>query len=157
MSLPAILRTCPFLIIAIASYPASVRRAVQKLPKPSPGRVSRFTFRWSCSTMLFRYFTCRSCDQRHSPPSQLQHTVEGMDGDVHLGRPALVRARAQSITDHLLEPADGSLGSSPDGVSGRFLPGRAAVLSDNLQVAVPLCGLGLSRFARHGCGNAAAR
>ena len=41
MSLPSIFRTCPFLIIAIASKPASVRRAVQKLPKPSPGPVRR--------------------------------------------------------------------------------------------------------------------
>jgi hypothetical protein len=32
MSLPPIFRTCPFLIIAIASKPASVRRAVQRLP-----------------------------------------------------------------------------------------------------------------------------
>jgi len=40
-------RTCPFLINAIASQPATVRRVVQKPPKPTPGRVSRFTFRWS--------------------------------------------------------------------------------------------------------------
>ena len=48
-SLPPMFRTCRFLIIAIAWSPASVRRAVQKLPKPSPGQVSRFTLRWSCS------------------------------------------------------------------------------------------------------------
>lgn len=41
-----------------------------------------------------------------------------MDGDVHLGRPALIRARAQSITDHLLEPANRSLGSGTGGVPG---------------------------------------
>jgi Uncharacterized protein conserved in bacteria (DUF2252) len=64
MSLPPMFRTCPFLIIAIASYPASDSRAVQKPPKPSRGQVSRFTFRWSCSTMVFRYFTCRSRDRR---------------------------------------------------------------------------------------------
>jgi len=34
-------RTCPFLIIAIAAKPASVRRAVQNPPKLSPGRASR--------------------------------------------------------------------------------------------------------------------
>src|SRR4051812_7691732 len=43
MSLPPMLRTCPILIIAIASYCAGVRRAVRKLPKPSPGKISRST------------------------------------------------------------------------------------------------------------------
>jgi hypothetical protein len=41
----------------------------QKLPNPSPGRVGRFTFRWSCSTMLFKYFTWHSRDRRQSSPS----------------------------------------------------------------------------------------
>jgi hypothetical protein len=36
-----------------------------------------------------------------------------MDGDLHLGRPTLVRAGAQPVADHLFEPADGSLGSGP--------------------------------------------
>jgi len=39
--------------------------------------------------------------------TQFQHTNEGMNGDVHLGRPTPVRARSQTVTDHLLEPADG--------------------------------------------------
>ncbi len=54
--------------------------------------------------------------------SKLQHAVEGMDGDVHLGRPTLVRARAEPVPDHLLEPADGRLSSGPLRVSGDFLP-----------------------------------
>jgi hypothetical protein len=41
-------RIGPFLIIAIASKPARVR-AVQKPPKPSPGRVSRLMRQWSYS------------------------------------------------------------------------------------------------------------
>jgi hypothetical protein len=49
MSSPPMFRACPFLIITTASKPASARRAVRKLPKPRPGRVSRFTHRWSCS------------------------------------------------------------------------------------------------------------
>ena len=69
MSLPPIFRTCPFLIIAIASKPASVRRAVQKLPKPSPGPVRRLIPRWSCSKMLFKYFTWRNRERHHSSPS----------------------------------------------------------------------------------------
>jgi len=69
MSLPSFFRTCPFLIIAIASKPASVRRAVQKLPKPSPGPVRRLIPRWSRSTMLFKYFTSRNRERHHSSPS----------------------------------------------------------------------------------------
>jgi hypothetical protein len=46
MSLPSIFRTCLFLIIAMASRAASVRRAVKKLPKPSPGPVRRLIPRW---------------------------------------------------------------------------------------------------------------
>ena len=69
MSRPPMFRTCPFLIIAIASKPASVRRAVQKPPKPSPGRTRRLMRRWSCSTMLFRYLHWRSRERRHSSPS----------------------------------------------------------------------------------------
>ena len=83
-----------------------------------------------------------------------------MDGDVHLGCPTLVRARAQPVTDHLFEPADGRLGSGADGVSGRLLPSGSAVLGDvwrtsrfdMLKVAVPLRGRGLGRLAWHGCG-----
>src|SRR5215212_9685737 len=37
MSLAGTARTCPLVSIAIASTPARVRRAVQKLPKPSMG------------------------------------------------------------------------------------------------------------------------
>jgi len=92
--------------------------------------------------------------------SRLRHTVEGMDGDVHLGRPTLVRVRAQPVTDELSEPADGRLGSGLFRVSGGFLPGCPSVLgdvrrtsrSDVLKMAVPLCGCGLGRIARHGRG-----
>src|SRR4051812_28269979 len=43
--------------------------------------------------------------------SELQHAVEHVGGDRHLGRPALVGARAQPIADHPLPPRDGGLGS----------------------------------------------
>jgi hypothetical protein len=36
------------------------------LPKPGPGRTSRFTRRWSCSTMLFKYLDYRRQAKRHS-------------------------------------------------------------------------------------------
>ena len=42
--------------------------------------------------------------------SQLQHAVERVSGDRHLGRPALVGARAQPVADHLFPPCDGGLG-----------------------------------------------
>jgi hypothetical protein len=58
-----------------------------------------------------------------------------MDGDVHLGRSALVRAAAQPVTDHLLEPTDGRFDASADGVAGRLLPGRSSALGDELQMA----------------------
>src|ERR1700677_617108 len=66
ISWPSIFRSCPFLIIAIASKPAKVRRAVWKLPKPSPGRTRRLIRRWSCSTMLLRYLHCRRQVRRDS-------------------------------------------------------------------------------------------
>ena len=75
-----------------------------------------------------------------------------MDGDIHLGRSTPVRARAQPVTDHLLEPADGRFGLSPLRVAGRFLPGCASVFGDALQVVVPLRECGLGRLARHGRG-----
>ena len=62
--------------------------------------------------------------------SKLRHAVERMDGDVHLGRATFVRARAQPVTDHLLEPADGGLCPGSLRVAGRFLPGCASVLGD---------------------------
>jgi len=75
-----------------------------------------------------------------------------MDGDVHLNRSTLVRAGAQPVTDHLLEPADGGFNASSGVVSGRLLPGRASVLGDVLRVTIPLRWRGLCRLARHGRG-----
>jgi len=95
---------------------------------------------------------CGSGDTDGDQASQLQHAVERMDGDVHLGRPTPVRARVQPVTDDLLERADGCFGPSPLCVAARLLPGRASVLGDTVQVAVPLRGFGLGRVARHGRG-----
>jgi len=76
--------------------------------------------------------------------------VERVDGDVHLGRPTIIRARAQPVPDHLLEPADRGFGSRPRRVAGRLLPGHAPVFGNVLQVAVALRGRGRGRVARHG-------
>ncbi len=45
MSHPPMLRTCPFLTIAIALEPARVRDAVREPSKPSPGPAEGFTRR----------------------------------------------------------------------------------------------------------------
>jgi hypothetical protein len=61
-----------------------------------------------------------------------------MDGNVHLGRPTLVRAGAQPITDHLFEPADAGFDTGSGIVAGRLLPSRSSMLGDALQMAVLL-------------------
>lgn len=53
-------KTCPFLIMFIISYPLIVRRAVLKEPKLIHDLTNRFSQGWSCSTILLRYFFCRS-------------------------------------------------------------------------------------------------
>jgi len=72
--------------------------------------------------------------------SELHHAVERVDGDVYLGRAPFVRARAQCVPDHLFEPADRCLGSSPRRVAGRLLLCHATVLGDLLQVQARWCG-----------------
>jgi hypothetical protein len=88
-----------------------------------------------------------SSDADIARASELQHTVKCMDGDVHLGRPTLVRVRAQPVTDHLFPPPDGGLGPSAFVVPGSLLPSQAPVLSDALEMAVALRrrGLGIRR------------
>ena len=68
--------------------------------------------------------------------SELQHAVEYMNGNIHLGRPTLVRVRAQPVADHLFPSPDGGLGPSAFGVAGPLLPPQAPVLGDALKMAV---------------------
>ena len=81
--------------------------------------------------------------------SQLQHAVEDMDGDLHLGRPPLIHVRAQPVADHLLEARNARFGQGAPGVARRFLPGHAAAPSNVPEMAVALRGCGLGRLARH--------
>src|SRR4051794_8985125 len=81
--------------------------------------------------------------------SQLQHAVERLGGDCHLGRPTLVRARAQPVADHPLPPRDGGLGPGPLRVPGRLLPAHPAVRGDEPEVAGAPRRLGPGRLARH--------
>src|SRR4051812_15823849 len=82
--------------------------------------------------------------------SQVQHTIEDVGGDVHLGRPTLIGVRAQPVPDHALELADGGLGPGSFRVSGRPLPGDPALLGNPFEVAVALGRRSLGGRAGHG-------
>ena len=60
-----------------------------------------------------------SCDADGLRTSQLQHAVQRMDGNLHLGRPALVRAAAQPITDGSVGKVDTAGEMRRTGVAGR--------------------------------------
>src|SRR3954468_18460203 len=81
--------------------------------------------------------------------SQLLHAVEHVDRHAHLGRPTLLRMRAQPVADHLLPSANGGLGLGAFRVPGRCLPGHAPVVGHVLEVAVALRRRALRRLARH--------
>ena len=49
----------PFLIMCMSSMPTNVSCAASNALNPNIGRVIHFTPRWSCSTILLRYFTLR--------------------------------------------------------------------------------------------------
>src|ERR671918_1444246 len=51
---------CPFLIFRASSIPAMTMVAWSKRLKPSIGPVRLLMPRWSCSTMLFRWFWCKN-------------------------------------------------------------------------------------------------
>src|SRR5215212_9028228 len=91
-----------------------------------------------------------SSDADIARASELQHAVERLDGDVHLGRPTLVRAGAQPVADHLFPPPDGGLGPSAFVVPGPLLPSHAPVLGDAVEMAVARRrrGLGIRRWHR---------
>src|ERR671933_949983 len=57
-----------------------------------------------------------------------------MGGDAHLGRPTLVRVRAQPVTDHAFEPADAGLSPGALVVSRRFLPGPVAKFENGREI-----------------------
>jgi len=89
--------------------------------------------------------------------SEIQHAVERLDGDRHLGRPALIYMRAQLVADDLFPSVHGGFDPGTLVVSRRILPCHAPVLGDVrrtsrfdvLQVAVPLRGRSCSRFRPH--------
>jgi hypothetical protein len=68
----------------------------------------------------------------------------------HLGRPALVRVRAQLVADHLLPPVHGGFDPGSLVVARRALPRHASVPGNVLEVAVPLRRCALGRVAWRG-------
>src|SRR3954466_9842260 len=68
--------------------------------------------------------------------SELQHAVQYVGGDRHLGLPAPVRMRAQCVADHPLEPRDVGLDQGSPVIPGCLLPAHAAALSDASQVTI---------------------
>src|SRR5215207_1041955 len=82
--------------------------------------------------------------------SQVQHAVEHVAGDAYLGRPTLIRMRAQPVAEHLFPSRDGGLGPGAFRVPGCLLPGHATLLGDELEMAVALRRRALSRLAQHG-------
>ena len=65
-----------------------------------------------------------SCDADGLRASQLEHAVQRMNGNVHLGCPTLIRAGAQPVTDHLLEPVR--------------IPTKAATNSNLIAATIPI-------------------
>ncbi len=91
----------------------------------------------------------RSGDADVARASEIQHAVERVDCDRDLGRPALVRVRAQLIADDLLPSVHGGFDPGSPVVARRALPLHAPVPGNVLEMAVPLCRCGLGRVARH--------
>src|SRR3954453_1357525 len=101
------------------------------------------------SAHRLQYRRCRLtlCDADGDRASQVQHAVQGMDSDGNLSDTTLVLATAQPVANDLFVTPDGGLDSTPPVVAGFLLPAEPAFLGDTLQVAIALCGLGLSRLA----------
>ena len=70
--------------------------------------------------------------------SKLQHAVQDMDGDGNLGGAAVVRAKAQAVADHLLEPPNRGFNSGALVVAGSLLPTDASLLGDAPRMTVAL-------------------
>ena len=118
-----------------------------RTPAGSRGRVARISGTDACTPPRLEL-----CDADGLRAPKFQHAVQSMDDNVHLDHSTLVRARAQPVTDHLFEPADSGFDAGSDVVARRLLPGRASVLGDALQMAVPLRWRGRGRLAGHGRG-----
>src|SRR5512134_2048542 len=89
-----------------------------------------------------------SSDPGIARASEFEHPVEGGYRDSDLGRLALFGARSQCCADHALVPADRRLDPGSKIIAAGLLPTHPAVLSDGLEVEVPLCRRRLGQRAR---------
>src|SRR4051794_3831329 len=77
------------------------------------------------------------CDADVLRASQLQHLVQHVGRDGHLGRLTCVRLKAQPLTDNAFPFRDISLHQSAPVVSRCPLPAHAAALGDALEMGSP--------------------
>jgi hypothetical protein len=82
--------------------------------------------------------------------SKLQHAVQGLNGDGDLRRAAVFRPRAQRISNHAFEAADGGLHQRPTLIPGSLLPAHASMLRDALEMPIALRGSSPRHLAQHG-------
>jgi hypothetical protein len=80
----------------------------------------------------------RSSDADGVRASELQHSVQDMNGDADLCRPTLTLVRAQSVANDLLVAPDGGLNAAPFVVASHLLPPDPAFLGNALEMAVAL-------------------
>jgi hypothetical protein len=81
--------------------------------------------------------------------SQLQHAVQDVDSNCHLGCLTLVGLRAQCMTNDPFPAADIGFHQGTPVVPRGFLPSHAALFGNHLQMPVTRCGRRLGGFARH--------
>ena len=67
-----------------------------------------------------------------------EHPVQGIDGNLDLGRSTLIGAQSKTITDDPFEAADVGLHPRSPGVTSRLLPNHASALCDGLEMPISL-------------------
>ena len=96
--------------------------------------------------------SCRSHDSDGLRASEFQHSVQVGSSDGDLGHLGFIRARSKGVANYVFVSADLRLDPDPAAIAAGLLPAHPAVLGDDLEVAVPLCGSHLGRSARdRGC------
>src|ERR1700739_4008744 len=86
------------------------------------------------------------CNADVAGASQLQHAVEDVDSNCHLGCLTLVGVRAQRVTDYPFPAADIGFHQGTPVVPRRFLPTQAAMFGKSLPTTVYPCGRRLGRL-----------
>src|SRR6201987_4645421 len=79
------------------------------------------------------------CNADVAGASQLQHAVEDVDSNCHLGCLTLVGVRAQRVTDYPFPAADIGFHQRTPLVPRRFLPTHAAMFRNYMKMLVTRC------------------